>query len=130
MVGKSMLSALVGAALATVGCLGTRDVEVSGKVIAPKSVSVGETLVIDFIDHLPAGSAGAHRKTLQGLGEFKERVSLEADIVDVVGLDDRDGDGRCSDGEAWGRVSALVEHDRAEGITLMLLAQPCPATGE
>lgn len=129
-----MLVALVGAALGAVGCLESRDVEVSGKVIAPKSVSVGDTLVIDFIDPLPEGSVDEtptkQRRTLNGLGEFRETVSLIADEVDLYGLDDRDGDGRCGEGEAWGRVSAPIEHDRAEGITLMLRAQPCPPADE
>lgn len=129
-----MRLAVLGTALAAVGCLESRDVEVSGRVIAPKSVSVGDTLVIDFIDPLPEGSVdetpSKHRTTLGGLGEFKERVSLVSDQVELLGIDDRDGDGGCTEGEAWGRVSAPIEHDRAEGITLMLLMLPCPSLGE
>ena len=71
------------------------------------------------------------RRVIHGLGEFKETVSLEANEVELRGLDDRDGDGHCDDGEAWGRVpSAPIVQDRAQGITLTLLAQPCPPLEE
>jgi hypothetical protein len=134
-IGKSILLVLVGSALGAVGCAGGRDVEVSGVVSGPEGVSVGETLVIDFIDTLPEGSKGetptTHRRVLHGLGEFKETVSLESDQVGLWGLDDRNGDGYCSEGEAWGRVSsAPIVNDRAQGITLMLLVQPCPPLNE
>jgi hypothetical protein len=129
--GKSIMIVLVGVAFGAVGCAGGRDVEVSGKVSASEGVSVGERLVIDFIDTLPEGSEDEtptkHRRVLHGLGEFKETVSLESDQVELWALDDRDGDGLCTEGEAWGRVpSAPIVNDRAEGITLTLLDQHCP----
>jgi len=131
---NSML-VILGVALGAVGCVGGRDVEVSGKVTAPEGVSVEETLIVDFIDTLPEGSVGEtpsrHRRLLHGLGEFKETVSLEADQVELWGLDDRDGNGHCTQGEAWGRVpSAPIENNRAAGITLILHAQPCPPLEE
>ena len=131
---KSIWVVLVGAAFGAVGCAGGRDVEVSGKVVAAEGVSVGEMLIIDFIDTQPEGSGGetpAKTRRMLHLGEFKETVSLEADQVELWGLDDRNGDGYCNAGEAWGRVpSAPVVNDRAEGITLTLLAQPCPPLDE
>ena len=131
---KSMLVVL-GVAWGAVGCAGGREVEVSGTVTAPASVSVGETLIIEFIDPLPEGSGGdtprTHRITLHGLGEFKQTMTLVANEVELWGLDDRNNDGRCTEGEAWGRVpSAPIENDRAEGITLTLLDQPCPPLNE
>ena len=133
--GKSIRLVLMGVGFGAVGCVGGRDVEVSGTVFTPEGVSVGESLVVDFIDTLPEGSEGAtpptHRRTLRGLGEFKETVPLEADELSLWGLDDRNRDGYCSAGEAWGRVtSAPIVHDRADRIRLMLLDQPCPPLDE
>ena len=116
------------------GCSGNRDVEVSGKLTAANSVSVGDRVVVDFFDVLEEGSVGetpdSHRVVLSGLGEFKQTVSLEADQVDIRALDDKNGDGLCSEGEAWGRVTAPIEKDKATGVTLMLEAQPCWALDE
>jgi hypothetical protein len=132
--GSSMIVGTVSIALALGGCSAGRNVEVSGEVTAPSSVSVGDRLVIEFIDGLEEGSGGtgpnAQRTALSGLGEFKETVSLEADQVRLRALDDRDGDGRCSAGEAWTQAYAPIRQDKVAGVRLVLAAQPCPSLDE
>jgi hypothetical protein len=132
--GQSRMVGTLWFALVAGGCNAGRDVEVSGELTAPSSLSVGGALLIDFIDGLEEGSMGerpnAQRTRLSGLGEFKETVSLEGDQVLIRALDDQDGDGRCSVGEAWGQVYAPIEKDRAAGVRLMLAAQPCPPLDE
>ncbi|HYP87711.1 MAG TPA: hypothetical protein VEQ59_06150 [Polyangiaceae bacterium] len=126
--------AAMGLAFWAGGCSGKRDVEVSGELKAASNVSVGNRLVVDFFDVLPEGSEGAtpdqHRVVLGSLGEFEQTVSLEADQVDIRALDDKDGDGLCSAGEAWGRASAPIEQDKASGVTLVLEEQTCWALDE
>src|SRR5690349_20016338 len=63
-------------AFGVVGCSSARDVEVSGKVSAPSSLTVGDKVVIDFIDVVGEGSEEkqtvAHTIALAKLGDFKE----------------------------------------------------------
>src|SRR3954453_15751331 len=96
-------------AFASGGCSGGRDVEVSGTLTAASSVSVGDRLIVDFFDQLEGGSVGAPPDrlgvVLSRLGEFKQIVSLEGDQVDIRALDDQDGNGSFSVGEAWVRVT-------------------------
>jgi len=132
---QSSTLVILGVAWGAVACVGGRDVEVSGKVTAPEGVTVGDALIVDFIDTLPEGSVdetpSRHRRMLHAVGAFKETVRLEADQVALWGLDDRDGDGHCTQGELWGRVPvAPIENNRATGVTLTLLAQPCPPLDE
>jgi len=132
--GRSLVVGIVGFGCVVGGCSAGRDVQVSGKVTAPSSLSVGDRLVIDFIDGLEEGSGGtrpkSQRAALNGLGEFSETVSLEADQVLLRALDDRDGDGRCSPGEAWTQQYAPIEQDKVVGVRLVLAAQPCPPLDE
>jgi hypothetical protein len=114
-----------------VGCSSARDVEVSGRVTAPSSVAIGRALLIDFIDVVGEGKAAertvAGRAALSGLGDFEANVMLEGDQVLIRVFDDRDGDGECSLGEAWGEVHAPVEADQATDVSLMLGNRACPA---
>jgi hypothetical protein len=128
--GKSMVVGwcLLGALAA--GCAAGRDVEVSGQVSAASSVTVGNKLVIDFIDVVGDGGSAeqsiAHTTELQRLGEFKETVLLEGDQVLIRAVDDTNGDGKCSQGEAWGEVHAAIENGKAEAAMLMLGLSACP----
>jgi hypothetical protein len=116
--------------LGLLGCSSARDVEVSGKVTAPSSLTVGDQVVIDFIDVVGEGPDAeenvAHTTQLKLLGDFKETVALEGDRVLIRAIDDRNGDGACSAGEAWGQVQAAVEQDKVEAATLMLGTAACP----
>ncbi|HXK19749.1 MAG TPA: hypothetical protein VNG33_18185 [Polyangiaceae bacterium] len=128
---KSVLVGFAGLALCAVGCSSGRDVEVSGKVTAPSTLAVGDKLVIDFIDVVGDGTDAkqhlASSAELKAPGEFDETVSLEGDQVLVRAIDDRDGDGKCTAGEAWGEAHVAVMQNKADAATLMLVTAPCPA---
>lgn len=117
-------------ALSALGCSAGRDVEVSGKVTAPSSLSVGNKLAIDFLDVVGEGTQTeksiAHSTEREGLGDFDETVALEGDKVIVRAIDDRDGNGQCTAGEAWGQTEANIVDNRVEALTLTLGNAPCP----
>ena len=54
--GKRSMSGWALLAFGVAGCSSARDVEVSGKVSAPSSLTVGDKVVIDFIDVVGEGS--------------------------------------------------------------------------
>lgn len=128
---KLVVAGVVCLALNVAACSAGRDVEVSGKVTAPSSVTVGEKLVIDFVDVVGEGEEQektvAHTTELEALGDFSETVSLEGDKLIVRAIDDRDGDGKCSAGEAWGEAAADIKDDKVSAITLALSTAACPA---
>jgi hypothetical protein len=113
------------------GCSSARDVEVSGKVTAPSTLTVGDKVVIDFIDVVGAGADAkqsvAHTTQLAALGDFKETVPLEGDQVLIRAIDDRDGNGACSAGEAWAETHAEINDGKAVATSLMLSTTACPA---
>jgi hypothetical protein len=121
---------LVCFAFVAVGCSSARDVEVSGKVTAPSSLAVGDKVVIDFIDVVGAGADAkqsvAHTTQLASLGDFKETVALEGDQVLIRAIDDRDGNGACSAGEAWGETRAEIQDGKAAATSLLLGTTACP----
>jgi hypothetical protein len=118
-------------ALNVVACSSGRDVEVSGKVTAPSSLTVGDNLAVDFIDVVGEGDtvekSVAHSMKLQALGDFKETVALEGEKVIVRAIDDKNDDGKCSAGEAWGETEADIVEDKVEAVTLTLGTAACPA---
>lgn len=120
--------------LNALACSSGRDVEVSGKVSAPSSLMVGDKLVVDFMDVTGEGDerelALAGSTELEALGDFQETVSLEGDKVLVRVIDDRDGDGKCTAGEAWGETEASIEGDKVEAVSLVLGAAACPALAQ
>jgi hypothetical protein len=121
-------------ALVAVGCSSGRDVEVSGKISAPSSVTTGNKLAIQFIDVVGEGESleksVAHSMELQAPGDFKETVALEGNKVIVRAIDDRDGNGECTAGEAWGEKEAEVVEDKVEAVTLTLGTAACPPLEE
>ena len=127
---KSLLVGVVGCTLCALGCSSGRDVEVSGQVTAPSTLSVGDKVVIDFIDVVGEGTDAkqslAGSTELKMLGDFKETVSLEGDQVLIRAIDDRDGDGKCTAGEAWGESHAPVTQDKAAATMLTLGTAACP----
>ena len=64
---------------------------------------------------------------LQAPGDFKETVALEGNKLIVRAIDDRDGDGKCTAGEAWGETEAEVIDDKVEAVSLSLGTAACPA---
>lgn len=132
--GKRSMTGWALLAFGVVGCSSARDVEVSGKVSAPSSLTVGDKVVVDFIDVVGEGSEEertvAHVSQLSKLGEFKETVPLEGDRVLIRAIDDRDGNGECSAGEAWGEVQAEISENKVEAASLTLSTAACPAVVE
>ena len=118
-------------AFSAAACSSGRDVEVSGKVTAPSSVAVGDKVAVDFLDVVGEGETAeksvAHSTELSALGDFKETVSLEGDKVLIRAIDDRDDNGKCTAGEAWGETEADIVDNKVEAVTLTLGTAPCPA---
>jgi hypothetical protein len=128
---KSALLGFVCLGLSAVGCSSARDVEVSGKVTAPSSLTVGDKVVVDFIDVVGDGDEAkqsvAHTTQLEALGDFKETVPVEGDRMIIRAIDDRDGDGKCTAGEAWGETEVEISQDKVEAAALTLATAACPA---
>lgn len=120
--------------LNALACSSGRDVEVSGTVTAQSGLTVGDKLVIDFLEVEGEGedrtTSLAGSAELDQPGDFKETVSLEGDKVLVRAIDDRNGDGKCSMGEAWGESEATIADDKVAAIALSLRAAACPAEAE
>lgn len=119
-------------AFSTLACSSARDVEVSGKVTAPSTLGVQGDVLVEFLDVTGEGAAiekeVAHSVKLESLGDFEETVSLAGDKLIVRAINDRDGDGKCSAGEAWGEVEAAISaEDEVEPVTLSLAGAVCPA---
>jgi len=115
------------------GCSESREVEVAGEVSAPATVQVEGPILIDFLDVLGEDEEpkSVHQVTLETLGSFKETVELEGDTVRVRAINDVDGDGACTEGEAWGEADAPIsDDDTVEPIKLELTNDPCPVVAE
>lgn len=116
--------------LAAVGCSSARDVEVSGKVTAPSTVMTGDKIAVQFLDVVGEGTDAktelAQTAELKAPGDFKETVALEGDQVLVRAIDDRNGDGKCTEGEAWGQTQAKVTDNKVEAVSLALAIAKCP----
>lgn len=127
---KLVVAGVVCLAFNVVACSAGRDVEVSGKITAASNVAVGDKLVVEFVDVVGEGDEQektvAHTTELKTLGDFKETVSLEGDKLLVRAIDDRNGDGKCTAGEAWGETEADIAEDKVEAVTLALSTAACP----
>ena len=128
---KVLIMALVGmVGCVLAGCSGSREVEVKGEVTAPASVSVQGEVLVDFFDVVNEDDApkSVSRIVLDEPGPFTQKAELEGDTVRVRALNDRDGDGKCTEGEAWAEVDAPIgDDDSVAPITLTLANQACPA---
>lgn len=112
------------------GCSSSRDVEVTGEVSAPASAGVQGSILLDFLELQGEGETpeSAHTETLQALGAFSVTAPLEGDKVRIRAINDRDGNGACSSGEAWAEVDADVSaENKIEGVKLELTTATCPA---
>jgi hypothetical protein len=118
------------AVLSAAGCSSARDVEVSGEVKAATSTAVQGNIHVEFFDVSGEGEdlelTSVHAVELTNVGEFNEKVPLEGDRVLVRAIADADGNGACSDGEAWAEMEAAIEEDAAS-VALELRIQACPA---
>jgi hypothetical protein len=114
-----------------VGCSAGRDAEVTGEVAAPSSVTLSGPIKLEFIDVVDdadeAENEVVHSVELNGPGAFAETVSVQGSKLLVLAINDRDGDGACSAGEAWGEAEAEIgDDDSVSPVTLTLGAAGCP----
>jgi hypothetical protein len=122
--------ALIGAGLSLVACGSSRDVEVTGQVSAPASLSIQSEIQLVFYDL--TGEADALERssvhtTRVAIGDFDETIAVEGDKIVVRAIADADEDGACSAGEAWAELEAdIADDDTVSGLALTLAAQPCP----
>jgi len=121
---------MVIASTAAVACSSGRDVEVTGSVVAPAGVAVSGPITLSFLDVVADDETpeSVAETKLDTVGEFKQTVTVEGDIVRVRAVVDSDGNGACTAGESWAESDAAVQDDDTVApVTLMLGTAPCPA---
>lgn len=116
---------------ALAGCSGV-DYEVTGEISSPQTISGPLSLEIFEIDTANEEAARELVKQvdLEGTGPFTESFSAgeNFDIV-LVALHDEDGDGQCTEGEAWAEQTLTPAEDGSlSEVSLVLAAQACPAS--
>ena len=110
------------------GCSSGRDVEVTGSVSAAQSVQVQGPIVLQFLDVVADDQTPevAHTMKLDALGPFSQKVPLEGKQVIVRAINDKDGNGACTNGEAWVDVRAEISTDDKVGpVALALVSAEC-----
>lgn len=122
---------LLGSALtiasAITGC-SSRDVEVSGETKAAQGAALKGAIKLQFFE-LSDDKLGdsVHEITQTTPGAFKEKFSVSSDIVRVIAINDVDGDGKCSSGEAWGQADATIkDDDTVDPVAITLTNDACP----
>ncbi|MEZ4371105.1 MAG: hypothetical protein R3B07_09780 [Polyangiaceae bacterium] len=131
---KALLGMIGLGLMATVGCSSGRDIEVTGSVSAASSAAVDGEILLSFYEFDTEDATSRIHiddRKLSELGDFNETISVEGSKIVIVAINDRDGDGACSTGEAWAEVEAEVkEDDTIEPVSIVLNNTACPATGE
>ena len=116
-------------AVTLAGCSGTEEVEIKGETKSSEAVS--GKITIEFFDVVDDEETSLEKLTLDALGPFEQTVEAEGDRIRVFALADANGDGACSEGEAWAEAEARVLEDgTADPVTLELQAKACPAANE
>ncbi len=122
----SCLSILIAAA----ACSDTQEVEVTGEVSSAATVSGPISLEFFEIakDGEDAERVSIKQSQLDALGAFNETLEVSEDIIIVVALEDKDGDGKCTAGELWAEGQQEVTEDgTVPAFALELKADPCPS---
>jgi len=115
-------------AIEIAGCGASRDVEVTGNVSAAATVQVQGPILLQFLDVLADGQAPtvAQSMKLDALGAFTQKVPLEGKQLIVRAINDTDGNGACSSGEAWVDAKADISSDDKVGpVSLALISAEC-----
>jgi hypothetical protein len=113
-----------------VACASSREVEVTGEVAAPAGVSVQGAILVDFLDIVDEEEApkSVVTATLSAPGPFTQKGDFEGDKILVRAINDKNGDGACSAGEAWAETEAPIgDDDSVEPVKLTLGTSACPA---
>lgn len=122
----TMLGVVVALGVGLAACSSARPVEVEGEITAPASVT--GPIQLEFFEVDGEERVSVHEAELAQLGAFRETVEVSGDVVVVLALADADGDGACTEGEAWGEIDATVaDDDTVEPIALALTIEACPA---
>ncbi|HEY3499896.1 MAG TPA: hypothetical protein VGK73_34635 [Polyangiaceae bacterium] len=113
------------------GCSSARDVEVTGEVSAAASAGVSGKILLDFMDIADEETPeSVHTQTLDALGTFTATAPVEGDKVRIRAINDKNGDGACTAGEAWAEVDAAIAEDKVADVKLELVNQDCPVPAE
>ena len=118
------MSMLTIASLGTFGCGSSRDVEVNGEIATPASAQ--GTIVVEFYENKDDEWSRVVSIELAQAGKFSEKVSLEGEKVRVRAFTDGDGNGACTNGEAWQEAESEISDDATASVSLTLAATPCP----
>jgi len=112
---------------AQMGCGASREVAIKGQVAS--SAALEGPIAVQFFDIVDAEKpALVHSIKLDKLIAFDEKAPLQGKEVLVRAINDRDGNGACSDGEAWAEARASIkDDDTVEAVNLDLTTAPCPA---
>jgi len=120
------VSALMISASLLGACSSSRDVQVEGSVSAASSEAQGKVL-LQFYDVLDEEVTPAGEMTLEAPGAFEHELALEGDQLRIFAVQDTNGDGTCSEGEAWATLNFDIDDDdHVSGAALNLTNQPCP----
>jgi hypothetical protein len=112
-----------------VGCNSSREVEVTGEVTAASGTPVSGKIVVDFRDVVAEDEEpkSVATTTIDGLGSFSQKGEFEGDEILVRAINDKDGNGACTAGEAWADAKATIgEDDKVEPVKLALVNAACP----
>lgn len=112
------------------GCA-SREVEVTGELRAASGVDVRGPILLELYDAKGSGDEreleAVHSEKLAALGKFSEKADFAGDSLVVRAIDDRNDDGGCSSGEAWGEVEVEIDDDDSvDGADVVLASNPCP----
>jgi hypothetical protein len=113
-----------------VGCNSSREVEVTGEVAAASGTPVSGKILVDFRDVVSEEDEpkSVATTTIDGPGVFTQKGEFEGDEVLVRAINDKDGNGACSAGEAWAEAKAAIgEDDKVAQVLLSLTNAACPA---
>lgn len=113
----------------TVGCNSSREVELTGEVTAASGTSVSGKILVDFRDVLSEEEEpkSVTTTTLDGPGAFTHKGEFEGDEILVRAINDKDGNGACSAGEAWAEAKAAIgDDDKVAPVKLALVNTACP----
>lgn len=113
-----------------VGCNSSREVEVTGEVTAASGTPVSGKILVDFRDVLDEEDEpkSVATTTIEGPGSFTQKGDFEGDAILVRAINDKDGNGACSAGEAWAETKATIgDDDKVAPVKLSLVNTACPA---
>jgi hypothetical protein len=122
---------VVGALAGLLSGCASREVEVTGALQAASGADVSGPILLELYDSKGKGEAReverVHAAKRPALGNFSEKADFSHDSIVVRAIDDRNDDGACNGGEAWGEVEVPIkDDDTVDPVSVVLSLQPCP----